>query len=115
MLNSLGLLFFIPLINTHTKRGLICSIILINGLLCHSSKFLNKPSWKYFRNIDIFTNILFSIYIIIESNYKTYSLLTGVFSGIIFAINYLYYNNHYLLHIFGVQLPGAIAISLYYD
>ena len=50
MINSLGLLFFLPMVNLSTQRGIICSIVIINGIVCHTTRYLKTYGWEYIRN-----------------------------------------------------------------
>ena len=48
MINSLGLIFFLPMVDT-TIRGIISSIVIINGILCHTTRYLKTSGWKYIK------------------------------------------------------------------
>ena len=108
MINSLGLIFFLPMIDT-TKRGIISSIVIINGIICHTSRYLKTTGWEYLRNYDIICNIIMGLYILHKSQYDIFILYTIIHASIIFLLNYFYYGHHPLLHIFGVQLPLSIG------
>ena len=113
MINSLGLLFFLPMVNLSTQRGIICSIVIINGLICHTTRYLQTYGWEYIRNYDIISNILMGLFIIHNSWYNRYIIYTMIHACLIFILNYLYYEHHYLLHILGVQLPLSIGTYLF--
>ena len=112
ILNSLGLIFFFPFVNL-TDRGIISLIIILNGILCHFTRHKEIKGWKYIRNYDILSNIIISIYLLINTKYKIYTILTIIIVLILFIINYIRFESHYLIHIFGIQLPFAIALSIY--
>jgi len=113
MINSLGLLFFLPMVNLSTPRGIICSIVIINGILCHTTRYNKTYGWEYIRNYDIICNVLMGLFIIHQSRYNPYIIYTMIHACIIFILNYLYYEHYYLLHILGVQLPLSIGTYLF--
>lgn len=108
MINSLGLIFFLPMVDT-TIRGLISSIVIINGILCHTTRYLKTSGWKYIRNYDIICNVIMGLYILHRSNYDIFIVYTIIHATTIFLLNYFYYEHHPLLHILGVQLPLSIG------
>ena len=109
MINSLGLIFFLPMIDSNTTRGIISSIVIINGILCHTTRYLKTSGWEYIRNYDIFCNVIMALYILQQSQYNIFILYTIIHATIIFLLNYFYYEHHPLLHILGVQLPLSIG------
>ncbi len=113
MINALGLLFFLPMINFSTEKGIICFIVIINGLLCHTTRYFKTYGWKYIRNYDIICNVLMGSFIIYKSNFNPILIYIMVHACIIFILNYMYYGHHYLLHILGVQLPLSIATYIF--
>ena len=68
MINSLGLIFFIPMINYETNKGIICFTVLMNGLLCHITRTLKTSGWKNIRNYDILCNVIMGLYIIYQTH-----------------------------------------------
>ena len=109
MINSLGLIFFLPMIDSNTTRGIISSIVIINGILCHTTRYLKTSGWKYIRNYDIICNVIMGLYILHHSHYDIFILYTIIHATTIFLLNYFYYEHHPLLHILGVQLPLSIG------
>ena len=85
ILNSLGLIFFFPFVNL-TDRGIISLIIILNGILCHFTRHKEIKGWKYIRNYDILSNIIISIYLLINTKYKIYTILTIIIVLILFII-----------------------------
>lgn len=115
MYNSIGLIFFIPLID-NTTRGIISTAVILNGLLCHGSKYLQLSYAKYFMLYDVFCNIVMGIYVLAtEKKEGPFYLILYVESLSVFnfIINKIRYNSSALLHVLGIQLPLAIAMSFY--
>tara|TARA_Y100000389_G_scaffold198923_1_gene236341 strand:- start:32 stop:385 length:354 start_codon:yes stop_codon:yes gene_type:complete len=114
MYNSFGLVFFIPLID-NTTRGIISSSMIINGILCHGSKYLQLSYARYFMLYDVFCNVMLGLYVLAtEKKEATFYLILyfeslSVFN---FVINKIRYDSSALLHVLGIQLP--IAISMYF-
>ena len=113
MINAFGLIFFVPMVNLSTERGIICLIVIINGLLCHITRHLKTYRWKHIRNYDIICNIIMGLFIIYKSRYNLFLISIILYACLIFIINYLYYEHNYLLHILGVQLPLSIGTYIY--
>jgi hypothetical protein len=115
MYNSFGLVFFIPLID-NTTRGIISTTIILNGILCHGSKYLQLSYARYFMLYDVFCNLILGLYILAtEKKDDSFYLITyvGSMSFFNFVINKIRYNSSALLHVLGIQLPIAIVISFY--
>lgn len=113
LLNSIGLLFFIPMININTDKGMICSLVLFNGIICHVSRAFSLKYWIFIRDYDILCNFIMGIYIIHYSNYNPIILYLDFLSVYIFIINYLYYKSNFLIHILGVQFPLSLVTYIY--
>ena len=115
MYNAIGLIFFLPLID-YTTKGIISTIVIFNGILCHGSKYLQL---NYSRNLmihDVFWNIIMGIFVLYtEKNYDTKLLIlfTETISIFNFCINKIRYNSSAILHVLGIQLPLSIALYHY--
>ena len=115
MYNSIGLVFFIPLID-NTTRGIISTTVILNGILCHGSKYLQLSYARYFMLYDVFCNVILGLYVLgTEKKDEPFYLILYVESISIFnfIINKLRYNSSALLHVLGIQLPLATAMSFY--
>ena len=111
--NSLGLLFFIPNISLNIK-GFFSLIVIINGIFCHGSYFINYKHKKKITNFDILCNIFMGIFILYTENINISIILISEFIGFSsFIINKYYFNSSPLLHIFGVQLPLSVGLYNY--
>jgi len=113
LLNALGLVFFIPMVNLKNEKGIISFLVLFNGIACHISRTFSLKYWNIIRNYDILCNFIMGIYIIYYSNYNLIIIFLDLLSVYIFIINYLYYNSFFLIHILGVQLPLSIVTYIY--
>lgn len=115
MYNAIGLIFFIPLID-NTTRGIISTTIILNGILCHGSKYLQLSYARYFMLYDVFWNMIFGFFVFYtekNDDTKLLILFSETISIINFYINKIRYNSSALLHVLGIQLPLAIAMSFY--
>lgn len=111
--NSLGLLFFIPSISLSIK-GFFALIVIINGIFCHGSNFINYKHKNKITNFDILCNIFMAIFILFTENINIFIILISEFIGFSsFIINKYYLNSLPLLHVFGVQLPLSIGLYNY--
>ena len=113
ILNAIGLLFFLPMMNMENDKGIMSSLVVFNELLCHISRTFTIKNWELIRNYDILCNFIMITYIIHYSNYNSMIIFLDFLGVYIFLMNYFYYGNNFLLHIFGVQLPLSITASLY--
>ena len=71
---------------------------------------------KYFMLYDVFCNIVFGLYVLAtEKKDEPFYLILYVesLSFFNFSINKIRYNSSALLHVIGIQLPLAIAMSFY--
>lgn len=101
------------MMNLLNDKGIISSLVFINGILCHFSRAFSFKYWIIIRNYDILCNFIMGIYIIYYSNCNPIIIYLDFLSVYIFFINYLYYKSNFLIHIFGVQLPLSIVTYLY--
>ena len=114
MYNAIGLILFIPLID-YTTKGVISTIVVFNGILCHGSKYLQL---SYSRNLmlhDVFWNVIMGLFVLYtekNNDTKLLILFTETISILNFCINKIRYNSSALLHVLGIQLP--LAISMYH-
>ena len=111
--NSLGLLFFIPIIS-YSIKGLFALIVFLNGILCHGSNYIEYEHSKIITLYDIVCNVIMGIYILITV--KENLLLIAFVEGIAvfcFIINKIRYNSSPILHVLGIQLPLAIGLYNY--
>lgn len=113
LLNSLGLIFFTPMMNLINDKGIICSFVVFNGIICHVSRSLCLKYWKAVRNYDIICNFIMGLYIIHYSNYNAMIIYLDFLSVYIFLMNYLYFESNFLIHLFGVQFPLSYVVHLY--
>ena len=111
MLNSLGLFFFLLLIDNSFK-GLIALIVVLNGFLCNGSKYLQLEH-SYYMLYDVICNVIMGCYILMTAKYQIMTFIVIFLACLMFIINKMYYDSYYLFHIFGVQFPLAFMLSYY--
>ena len=58
ILNAIGLLFFLPMMNIKNDKGIISSLVVFNGLLCHISRQFTIADSQVIRNYDIMGNLI---------------------------------------------------------
>ena len=112
MLSSIGLFFFIPLLD-YSFKGLISMIVICNGLLCHGSSYIDLPYQKKVMVYDVVCNVIMSLFIIYTSEHQTFTTIVFAISVLIFILNKIRYNSNPLLHIMGIQFPLSVALSFY--
>ena len=112
-LNSLGLFFFIPLISTSIK-GIISTFVVLNGILCHGSQYINYKYKTVLTNYDIVCNTIFGSFILYSEKENKLLIITvesiSIFS---FSLNRFYFKSSPIIHILGVQLPLFIGLYNY--
>tara|TARA_Y100001958_G_scaffold102256_1_gene71109 strand:- start:1881 stop:2255 length:375 start_codon:yes stop_codon:yes gene_type:complete len=114
MYNAIGLILFVPLID-YTTKGIISTIVIFNGIMCHGSKYLQL---SYSRNLmlhDVCWNVILGLFVLYtekNDDTKLLILFTETISIFNFCINKIRYNSSALLHVLGIQLP--LAISMYH-
>lgn len=113
LLNSLGLIFFTPMMNLLNDKGIMCSLVVFNGILCHVSRAFCLKYWKAIRNYDILCNLIMGSYIIHYSNYNAMIMYLDFLSIYMFMINYLYFESNFLIHVLCVQYPLSYVAHLY--
>ena len=112
--NSLGLVFFLFLLDTTSYKGIISIIIIFNGILCHGSRFLEMKYAKQITYYDIICNIIIGLFTLYtEKIHKLFIFIIYLICIFNFIINKFRYNNTGLLHVLGIQLPSSIALSYY--
>jgi len=112
MLNALGLFFFLLLIDNSFK-GLVALIVVMNGIICHGSKYIQSELAEYCMYYDVICNVLMGLYILFTAEYQLMTFIAIFFACSVFIINKLYYESYYLFHILGVQFPLAFMLSYY--
>lgn len=112
MYSSLGLLFVVPFLGFN-RKGLISFIGLVNGISYHSSRYYKLKISDYLMIIDLLSNIVIAIIMLITEKhniyYITFSILLVLFNYILNTIRY----NSDLLHVLGIQLPVSLALNIY--
>ena len=111
--NSLGLLFFIPIIS-YSIKGLIALIVFFNGIICHGSNYIEYEYSKEITLYDIVCNVIMGIYILItvKRNLLLIAFVVAI-AVFCFIINRIRYNSSPILHVLGIQLPLAIGLYNY--
>tara|TARA_Y100000817_G_scaffold277659_1_gene239929 strand:- start:1659 stop:2003 length:345 start_codon:yes stop_codon:yes gene_type:complete len=112
MLSSIGLFFFIPLLD-YSFKGVISMIVICNGLLCHGSKYIDLPYQKKVMVYDVVCNVIMGLFVIYTSEHQTFTAIVFAISVLIFILNKIRYNSNPLLHIMGIQFPLSVALSFY--
>ncbi|MBD62911.1 MAG: hypothetical protein CMD68_02390 [Gammaproteobacteria bacterium] len=112
MLSSIGLLFFIPLLDYNFK-GLISMIVICNGLLCHGSKYTDLSYQKKIMVYDVVCNVIMGLFVIYTSEHQTFTAIVFTISVFTFILNKIRYNSNSLLHVMGIQFPLSVALSFY--
>ena len=75
MYNAIGLIFFIPLID-YTTKGIISTIVIFNGIMCHGSKYLQSSYSLNLMLHDVFWNVILGLFLLYtEKNYDTKLLI----------------------------------------
>ena len=111
--NSMGLLFFIPIIS-YSIKGLFALIVFLNGILCHGSNYTNYEYSKEITLYDIVCNVIMGLYILITVRGNLLLIaFVEVIAVFCFIINRIRYNSSPILHVLGIQLPLAIGLYNY--
>jgi len=112
MLSSIGLLFFIPLLD-YSLKGVISMIVICNGLLCHGSKYLDLPYQRKIMIYDVVCNVIMGLFFVYTSEHQTFTAIVITISVVNFILNKIRYNSNSLLHVMGIQFPLSVALSFY--
>lgn len=126
LISFLGVLFFArSLFEKKSKRAFL---VIINGMLYHgvrNNKNNNDPIIKYLRMYDILTNIIMISYTCYNNpamaNYSIIAMINFVCHSYIFDKIFFNISKRQLsmitesFHVFGVQLPLAIALEQVLD
>ena len=112
MLSSIGLLFFIPLLD-YSLKGVISMIVICNGLLCHGSKYLDLPYQRKIMIYDVVCNVIMGLFLVYTSEHQTFTAIVITISVVNFILNKIRYNSNSLLHVMGIQFPLSVALSFY--
>lgn len=83
--NSLGLLFFIPIIS-YSIKGFIALIVFFNGIICHGSNYIEYEYSKEITLYDIVCNVIMGIY---TYNSKKKFIINSICRG---NCSFLFYN-----------------------
>ena len=112
-LNSLGLIFFIPLISTSIK-GIISTFVILNGCLCHGSQYIDYKYKTFLTNYDILCNSIFGIFILYTEKEKKFIIITveGI-SLLSFILNRVFFKSSPIIHILAVQMPLFVGLYNY--
>tara|TARA_Y100001958_G_C21247419_1_gene578698 strand:+ start:7014 stop:7379 length:366 start_codon:yes stop_codon:yes gene_type:complete len=112
-LNSLGLIFFIPLISNSIK-GIISTFVIFNGCLCHGSQYIDYKYKEVLTNYDIVCNTIFGAFILYsEKENKLLIITVECISVLSFGLNRAFFKSSPIIHVFGVQLPLFIVLYNY--
>ena len=113
ILNSLGLIFFLPLIST-SIRGIISTFVILNGCLCHGSHYIDYKYKEILTNYDIAFNSLIGIFILYTEKGQIFLIITvegiALFS---FILNRLYFKSSPIIHVLAVQMPLFVGLYNY--
>ena len=112
MLSSIGLLFFIPLLD-YSFKGVISMIVICNGLLCHGSKYLDLPYQRKIMVYDVVCNGIMGLIVIFTTKLPIFTTVVFFISIYNFILNKIRYNSNSLLHVMGIQFPLSVALSFY--
>ena len=112
MLSSIGLLFFIPLLD-YSFKGVISMIVICNGLLCHGSRYLDLPYQRKIMIYDVVCNVIMGLIVIFTTNFPIFTTFVFTISIYNFILNKIRYNSNSLFHVMGIQFPLSIGLSLY--
>ena len=126
IISFLGVLFFArSLFEKKSKRALL---VIINGMLYHgvrNDKNINNPVIKCLRMYDILTNIIMISYTVyinpVMANYAIIAMIN--FVSHFYTFDTIFFNTpkkqlsmiKESFHVFGVQLPLAIALEKVLD
>ena len=86
MIKIIGLLFFLPFIDS-SLRGIISIVVICNGLLCHGSHYLDLHHSNKFMIFDVICNFFMGVFVL----YTTPQYLIFISSVFFMSVSNLFF------------------------